>query len=104
MCLAGKNSELLVHVGQQAEEIHQVFFCSNTVMFAAHDHYRAGDFRRIDYRQVCTHVEIGSGRDGVAVLKFGLCQGFRDDLFRCAGLVTREDGFEEGAVDRARIM
>src|SRR5258706_448980 len=61
----GHYGELLVRIGQPLEELDQIVDPGDAVPLTPHDEGGRADFRRIDDRQVRTHVHIRSRRHGI---------------------------------------
>src|SRR5258706_7298268 len=61
----GHYGELLVRIGQPLEEFDQIVDPGDAVPLTPHDEGGRADFRRIDDRQVRTHVHIRSRRHGI---------------------------------------
>jgi len=78
--------------GKLPEKIEQVVIRGVAVPFPARHQHRRQHLFRIDERQIDGHVDIGTGRNGVAELHLGRDQRFDHRRIVNAGMaVARED-------------
>ncbi len=99
----GHHGELLVRVGQAAEELDQVVDRGDAVILAAHHDRGAGDPLRVHHRQIEAHVDIGADRHAVVEGEDRVGEGINHVILGRARMVAREDRVHEGAVDRAAL-
>ncbi|MCD6041811.1 MAG: hypothetical protein K0R40_1414 [Burkholderiales bacterium] len=101
---ARHDGELLVRVGQPAEERQQVVEAGDAVEFAAHHEGRHADPGRVDDGKLRAHVDVGSGGHRVVEREDRIGECLDRRVVGGAGMVAGKDAAHEGAVDRAAVL
>jgi len=101
---AGQNDQLVIAVGQLAEEILQVGNGGISVILTADHESRHHNLLRIDLRHLGRHVEVGTGRNLIAERHLRIRQGLDRREFAGAWFVACRNRADHLAVTLAHVV